>query len=105
MKYNYQHDDIKIILEILHQVHQQWDLEFPNLQPMLIEEIGSPLTSSQNDPFTRRDSIPAGRRLLSHNSRLLSRYRTGNTKVEKSRLRPVQNIKKYQNRSSNGGEQ
>ena len=43
-------------------------------------------------------------RLLSHNSRLLSRYRTAKTKVEKHTPRPAQNTKKYQNRPNNGGE-
>ena len=43
-------------------------------------------------------------RLLSHSSRLLSRYRTENTKIEKFTQRSVQNTKKYQNRPSNGGE-
>ena len=43
-------------------------------------------------------------RPLSHSSRLLSRYRTGNNKIEKFRSRAVQNIQNYQKRSSNDGE-
>ena len=48
--------------------------------------------------------LSRNRRLLSHSSRLLSRYRTESIKIVKFTSRPAKISKNNQNRFNNGGE-